>query len=235
MNVGRLGLALERAQRLARLALDVQRAVQVVLRALELELRAAAALAVLAEAGRLLDEQAAIARRGENDLLDAALADHRVHLAAEVGVGEDLDDVGEPRACTVDPVRALSPALEAARDRDLGEVGVVGAIRVEHHLDLGVARRANALAARVDHVLHRLAANRERALLAERPEDGVGDVRLAAAVRANDHADARREDEIRPLSKGLEALDVDRAQMHGWMALRSEASLVAIGRLKARG
>ena len=50
VDVGRLGLALERAQRLARLALDVEGAVEVVLGALELELGAAAALAVLAEA-----------------------------------------------------------------------------------------------------------------------------------------------------------------------------------------
>ena len=117
MDVGRLGLALQRPQRLARLALDVEGAVEVVLGALELQLGAAAALAVLAEAGGLLDEQAAVARRREDDLLDAALADHRVHLAAEVGVGEDLDHVGEPGAGAVDPVRALAPALEAPRDR----------------------------------------------------------------------------------------------------------------------
>ena len=60
VQLGRLGLALERPQPRARLALDVERAVEVVLRALELELRAAPALAVLAEAGRLLDEQPAV-------------------------------------------------------------------------------------------------------------------------------------------------------------------------------
>ena len=62
MKFGCLGLALERAQPRAGLALDIQGAVEVVLRALELELRPAAALAVLAQAGRLLDEQAAVAR-----------------------------------------------------------------------------------------------------------------------------------------------------------------------------
>ena len=62
VDVGRLGLALERAQRLARLALDVEGAVEVVLGALELQLRAAAALAVLAQPGRLLDQQPPVAR-----------------------------------------------------------------------------------------------------------------------------------------------------------------------------
>ena len=73
VQLGRLGLALERAQPRPRLALDVERAVEVVLRALELELRAAAALAVLAQAGRLLDQEPAVARLGRDDRLDAAL------------------------------------------------------------------------------------------------------------------------------------------------------------------
>jgi hypothetical protein len=236
VDVGRLGLALQRSQRLARLTLDVERAVEVVLGALELQLGAAAALSVLAEPGRFLDQQAAFARRGEHDLLDPALADHRVHLAAEVGVGEDLDHVGEPRPRSVDPVGPLSPALEPAKDRNGRKTGHVlgwnnsghllgfasgGAgwetkliVGLEHDLDLGVAARADALAAGVDHVLHRLAADAQRALLAERPEHGVGDVGLAAAVRPDDHADARAEDQLGAFGKGLEALDRDRAEMH---------------------
>ena len=94
MDVGGLRLALQRAQPAARLALDVEGPVEVVLGALELQLGAAAALAVLAEPGGLLDQQAAVARLGVDDLLDPALADHRVHLAAEVRVGEHLDHVG---------------------------------------------------------------------------------------------------------------------------------------------
>ena len=63
VQLGRLGLPLERPQPRAGLALDVERPVEVVLRALELELGAAPALAVLAEAGGLLDQQPAVARR----------------------------------------------------------------------------------------------------------------------------------------------------------------------------
>ena len=62
MQLGGLRLALERPQARARLAFDVERAIEVVLRALELELRTAAALAVLAQPGGLLDQQAAVAR-----------------------------------------------------------------------------------------------------------------------------------------------------------------------------
>ena len=78
VQLGGLGLALERAQPRTCLALDVQRAVEVVLRALELELRAPAALAVLAEPRGLLDQQPAVAWLGGDDRLHPALGDDRV-------------------------------------------------------------------------------------------------------------------------------------------------------------
>ena len=53
-------------------------------------------LRCLPRPGGLLDQQPPVARLRVDDLLDPALADHRVHLAAEVGVGERLDHVGEP-------------------------------------------------------------------------------------------------------------------------------------------
>ena len=220
MDLRGVRLLAQRPQPRAGLALDVERAVEVRARALELELGAAAALAVLAEPGRLLDQEPSLARLREDDLLDPALADDRMHLPAEARVGERLDDVGEPAAGAVEAVAAVAVAVEPPRDRDLGELGASGAVGVvDHDLDLGgVAGRAVA-AAGEDHVLHRLAADRERALLAERPEDGVGDVRLAAAVRPDDHAHARRELQLGALGEGLEALQRDRLQMHG-LALR---------------
>ena len=113
-QLGRLRLALQRPQAGARLALDVERAVEVVAGRAQLQLGPAAALAVLAEAGGLLDQEPALARLGVDDRLDPALADHRVHLAAEVGVGEDVDDVGEAAAGAVEPVDAVAGAVEAA-------------------------------------------------------------------------------------------------------------------------
>ena len=62
MQLRRLRLALEGTKTRARLALDVERPVNVLLRALELQLRAAAALAVLAQSRRLLDQKTAIPR-----------------------------------------------------------------------------------------------------------------------------------------------------------------------------
>ena len=64
VQLGGLGLTLERPQPRPRLALDVQGAVEVVLGPGQLELGAPAALAVFAQPGGLLDEQAAVARLG---------------------------------------------------------------------------------------------------------------------------------------------------------------------------
>ncbi len=181
----RLRLALQRPQPRPRLTLQVESAVEVVARRAQLQLGAAAAFAVLAEPRRLLDQQPALARFRVNDRLDPALADHRVHLASQVRVGEDLDHVDETTASAVHPVDAIPGAIEAALDRDLRQLGRSAAFRVvDHHLDFGGATLADALAAGRDHVLHRSAADRSGALLAERPEHGVGDVRLAGAVRA---------------------------------------------------
>ncbi len=147
--------------------------------------------------------------------LDPALADHRVHLAPEVGVGERLEHVGEPAAGAVEAVLALAVAVDAAGDRDLRELALGAPLGVvDHHLDLGEAPLGVALAPREDHVLHGLAAHRGRALLAQRPEHRVGDVRLAAAVGAHDHADARREGEPGPIGERLEPLQVERFQIH---------------------
>ena len=213
--LGGLGLALQGAQVGASLPLDVVRTLEVVAGAVELELCAVAALAVLAEARGLLDQQAPVAGLRADDLLDLALADHRVGLAAHVRVGEGLHDVREAASSTVQPVLPVAVALDPAGDRDLRELAGRPALGVvDHDLDLGEAPRRLAIAAGEDHVPHLLAANRRGALLAERPEHRVGDVRLARAVRPHDHADARREGQPGTVGEGLEALQIDGLQIH---------------------
>ncbi len=215
VELGRLGLSLERPQPRTRLALDVERTVEVVLGAGELQLRAAPALAVLAEPGGLLDQQPPVARLGGDDRLDPALGDDRVHLLAQAGVGQELDHVDQPAARAGQAVLALAAAVQPALDRDLGgpEPEHAGTV-VEHELDLG--RLAGLAPGRPaeDDVLHRLAADGHRRLLAERPQNCVGDVRLARAIGADDHADARPELEPRAVGERLEALEGDRLQVH---------------------
>jgi hypothetical protein len=214
--LGRFGLALQGAQPGAGLALHVHRPLQVVAGPIELQLGAVAALAVLAEPGGLLDQQAAVARLRADDRLDLPLADHRMGLAAHVGVGKSLDDVGEAAARAVQPVFAVAVALDPPGDRDLRELARCAPFGVvDHDLHLREPARRLAAAPGEDHVAHLLAADIRRALLAEGPEHGVRDVGLARAVRPDDHADARREGEPGAVREGLEALQVDGLQIHG--------------------
>ncbi len=76
------------------------------------------------------------------------------------------------------------------------------------------AAGAAAVAAGEDDVLHGGAADARRALLAEHPHDGVGDVALAAAVGPDHHGDAGFEDQLGLPRERLEALHAQRAQIH---------------------
>jgi hypothetical protein len=98
----------ERPQTFAHLLLDVAGALDLELDAGELELGAVAALLEGAETGGFLDEGAPLGRLRAQDLLDPALADNRMELGSEAGVGEDLDDVHAPHSRAVDEVLALA-------------------------------------------------------------------------------------------------------------------------------
>ena len=135
----------------------------------------------LAETGGLLDQFAPLLRlRGQNRL-DLALADDRVHRAAEPDVGEQLDEIGAAHLRPVDEVLALAAAVQPARDRDLGEVELseVAALVVEDELDLAAVGRRATLCAVEEDVVGLLGAQLGRRQRAGGPDDRVGDVRLA--------------------------------------------------------
>src|SRR2546423_14284820 len=111
MDVGGVRLALQRPEARPGLARNVERTIEVVLRSLELQFGTPSPLSVLAEARCLFDQQAPLGRARVDDLLDPPLADHRVHLASEVGIGEGLDDVDEPAPGPVQPVTAVAVAV----------------------------------------------------------------------------------------------------------------------------
>ena len=93
---GDLGLPPERPELAADLAGEVLHAGEVGLHRLELAQRLLLALAVLEDAGGLLDEAAALLGGGAQHRVELALADDDVHLAADAGVGEQLLDVEQP-------------------------------------------------------------------------------------------------------------------------------------------
>ena len=213
---GLAGLALQALELLFHLVDDVVHAEQVLLGGLELERGLPAPGLVLGDAGRLLDECAAVGGLARKDHSDLALLDDRVGLGAEAGVHEQLVDVAQAAHLAVHEVLALAVAVQAAGHHALGST--VGAVAVEARdlqVDLGHRQRLARLAAREDHVLHRGAAQALHALLAEDPGDGVGDVALAAAVGAHDAGDPALEGEFLLVAEGLEADDLDSLEAHG--------------------
>ena len=207
----------KRAQPLAHLSLDVAGALDLDSDPVQLQLGAMLPPLELAETGGLLDQLASLLRLRGQHRLDLALADDRVHRAAEPDVGEQLDEIGAAHLRAVDEVLALAATVQPPRDRDLGEVQLaeVAALVVEDELDLAAVGGCAALGAVEQDVVGLLGAQLRRRQRAGGPDDRVGDVRLARAVRPHDDGDARLELQLERVRKRLEAAQAERAQMHG--------------------
>jgi len=159
-----------------------------------------------------LEQLAPFLRLGAEDLLHPALADDRVHPAAEPEVGEQLDEIDAAHCRAVQQVLALAPAVEPAGNRKLGvrqrpfAVGIV-----EEQLDLAEVLGRTAPAAGEEDVVRLLGPQLRGSHRPRRPDDGVGDVRLPGAVRPDDHGDARLEANLDRFRERLEAAQLDGA------------------------
>ena len=151
-------------------------------------------LRCLPRPGGLLDQQPPVARLGGDDRLDAALGDDRVHLLAQAGVRQHLEHVDEPAARAVE---------RGTRPRRCGRAGAAIEISPTRQVD---ARRRRCRARPRPRPRARACTPWPPAKITScidcprtasgdcspmRPQHGVGDVRLARAVRADDHATRR--------------------------------------------
>ena len=161
---GGVGLLLERAELAAHLAHQVAQAQQVALGGGQPALGPLLALAVLEDAGRLLDDEAPLLGPGVEHGVDLALADDDVLLAADAGVAEQVLHVEQAAGHAVDGVLALARAEQRAGDGDLAELDrhdPGGVVDGERHL--GPAQRRALVGAGEDDVVHLLAAHAPRA------------------------------------------------------------------------
>ena len=197
----------ERPKPLPHLGLDVAGPLDLNRDPVQLQLGPVPTLLELPEPGRLLHELPPLVRLGGEHRFDLALADDRVHRAAEADVGEQLDEVGAANLCLVDEVLALAAAVQPPGDRDLREVELAeaAALVVEDQLDLAGLGRSPALGTVEEDVVRLLGAQLGRRQRACRPDDRVGDVRLAGAVRADDDRDPGLELQLEGVRERLEA------------------------------
>ena len=219
----------ERAQALLDLGLEVARTLDVDRDPGELQLRPVPSPLEAPEPGGLLDELAPFLGLRAEDLLDAALADDRAHLAAEPDVGEQLDEIRAAHRRAVDEVLPLTAAVQPAHERDLRErqLGQRAVLVVEEELDLAVVGRRTVLPTREEDVVGLLGPQLARSEASGGPEQRIGDVRLAGAVRPDDDGYALLEANLDRVRKRLEAAQLDRSQVHaGWK------SDEALGRLE---
>ena len=84
----------------------------------------------------------------------------------------------------------------------------------ESEPNLRGAGRLSSVGAAEDDVFHLLAAQALRALFAHDPGQGIGDVALAAAIRADDRGHATIERQLRMVGEGLEASDIETFETH---------------------
>ncbi len=107
----------------------------------------------------------------------------------------------------VDGILGFAGAKQAAGDHDLAEIAVfrrtAAIFVIEGDRNLSHAGCRQAIAAGEDHILHLMAAQVTGALLAHGPAQGVDDIGLAAAVRADDRRDAGIKFHGRLLGEGL--------------------------------
>jgi hypothetical protein len=203
-----IGLALQGTQVAAHLLQKVGEPVHVDGGGLQAPLGPLLALAVLEDAGRLLDHRPAVLGTGVKDGVEAALAHDDVLGAPDPGIRQQFLDVEEPAGLTVHGVAGLPVPGEGPSDAQLGAVegeeplGVVDGER-----DFGLGGRRAPGGAGEDHVVHLAAPQGAGPLGSEHPGHGVDDVGFPRAVGADDHGDPGLEGERRAIGEGLEALE----------------------------
>src|SRR5579864_5219388 len=212
------GLPLQVAYLLVDLIAQILQPLEVLARLGDPHLGFLATLLVTGDAGRLLDEGAHVLALGVDDARDHPLLDDGVAARSEPGPEEEIGDVFAPAAHTVDEIGRLAVARDLPFEGDLGVTRVgaadlaVGVIEYQLH-----GSRAYGLAgarAVENHVRHAVAAQVLGGELAHHPAHGVDDVRLAAAVWADDTGEIAGEADVGGVDEGFEAGELDLCQPH---------------------
>ena len=187
-----IDLTLQRPQLAGDLLIDVAGTGQVLVHRLDLFERTLLTALVLGDAGSLLNKSAALLGAALQNGIELALADDGMRILAQARIVQDVLNVHQAARARVDEVLTLARAIHAAGDSHLFKVDGKHMVRVvEHQRNLGHTHRLARRRAREDDILHGLAAQLLGALLAQDPQNRVGDVRFSRAVGTDDDGQAR--------------------------------------------
>ena len=213
--LGLPALPRQRAHLALHLGDEIVEAREIDRRLLEPARSGAAAIAIEADTGGLLEQLAAIVGAIGEQRVDHPRFDHHAAVGTQARSAHHVVDVAQPARCAVEHVFALAAARQAACDDDFLEGHRKRAVFIlEVKRNLGDVHRTARRRALEDHLFHLRPAERLCALFAEHPADGVGDVGLAAAVGADHCRHARLEEERRVIGERLESLQLELRQTH---------------------
>ena len=135
-------------------------------------------------------------------------------MGAGRGVGEQQRDVLLPHVAAVDPVGRTRAAFDPAGDLAFAVAAVVALARLalDQQRHFGEVARRPGRGAGEDDVLHPAAAKRLGRALAHHPADRFQQVRLAAAVGADDPRQPRLDAQFGRLDEALEAAEFQPAE-----------------------
>ena len=163
---------------------------------------------VLDDAGGFLKDLAPVLRAHGEYVVDAALADEGIALLADACIAEKVYNIAQTAGRAVEFVLALAAAVDAAGNLDFGKVHRQRLVLVVERQRHFAKRQAAALFRAVENdILHLRAAQRLGTLLAKHPAHRVGDVGLAAAVRADDAGNPVFKCHLHAVRKGLEPVE----------------------------
>ena len=211
-----IDLTLQRPQLTGDLLIDVAGTGQVFVHRLDLFERTLLATLVLGDTGGLLNEGTALLGAALQNGIELALADDGMRILAQSRIVQDILDVHQAARARIDEVLTLTRTIHAAGDSHLVKVDGKHMVRViEHQRDLGDTHRLARRRAREDDVLHGLAAQLLGALLAQDPQNRVGDVRFSRAVGTDDDGQARLKRHMGAVGKRLEPFEREGLEIHG--------------------
>jgi hypothetical protein len=171
-----------------------------------------------ADAGGFLEQRAPLARLRVDQPADPPLADQRRRLSAAGSVREQDLNIASALFAAVDTIgRATLPVdppldLQLVQIVEMGRRGAVAII--DRQRDGGDIPGRPGRCAAEDDVIHLTAAQASGRGLAHHPLQRLDEIRLAAAVGADDSRETGLDEKFRRLDEGLEAGQSKLGEMH---------------------